>query len=230
MHWGKSLPHFVCVCVEFSGRRTATREKQRCRCGGAAVATTIALDIDMRQISQQLNCAYAASTGRSLTNFNSLALKLWRQQRRRRLFPFPVAGLGLCLGNEACRLPGCFILFLLRVAPQATWHWNVRPSHNYFCFLPHTQPEHEHIVQLLKCLPDGVVTSTATIETAATTTTRRQCSPFNVRPRHLHAFHFSTQTTQWMPEWPPPQDCPSPTSLPSLASCVRHGVYSLPYL
>lgn len=52
-----------------------------------ATATTIALDIDMRQIWQQLNYAYAASARRSLTNFNSLALKLrWRQ---RRLFPFP---------------------------------------------------------------------------------------------------------------------------------------------
>lgn len=27
--------------------------------------------------------------------------------RRRRLFPFPVAGFGLCLGNEACHPPAC---------------------------------------------------------------------------------------------------------------------------
>lgn len=86
-------------------------EKQRCRCCGAVDATTIALDIDMRQIWQQLNCAYAASARRSLTNFNSLALKLqWRRRRQvgvassRFLFLLQnLVGTGLVM--RQCRLP-----------------------------------------------------------------------------------------------------------------------------
>lgn len=158
----RSLWLILCVCGWHHNKWTSGG-KQRCRCGAAAVATTIALDIDMRQISQQLNCAYAASTAPQLNKFQFISIKNCEAAS-----PLPVS---CCSGLDsawvmrrvAC-LPSslfCSILFLLRVAPRATWHWKRASVPQLFLF-----PATEHIVQLLKCLPDGVVTSTTTIETA----------------------------------------------------------------
>lgn len=70
---GRKVSGSFCVCVRAG--TTTSGGKQRCRCGAAAVATTIALDIDMRQISQQLNCAYAASTAPQLNKFQFISIK-----------------------------------------------------------------------------------------------------------------------------------------------------------